>query len=87
MTRFESKVLGLAKVVADIDCGASHGGNWRLPCPACIEQERAGMAMLQQEISSDSVRRHMRLGHDQRDGNRPIKRRLPTEATEDGGVT
>lgn len=75
MTPFEKQALGLVHGITRIDCGAQHGGNWRLPCPKCIEKEEAAYASLRQVITDELVRRHIRLGHDARDGNKSTKKK------------
>lgn len=83
MNRFEKQVVGLAELlIAGTDCGALHGGNWRLPCSTCVEKERTVGSMLAATIQAESVRRHIRAGHDERDGNRSVKRAQPPK-TED----
>lgn len=72
MTRFEKQIVGLAELlIAGTDCGALHRGNWRLPCPTCVEKERAVGNMLASAIQEETVRRHIAAGHDERDGNKP----------------
>jgi hypothetical protein len=71
MTRHEKQIVGIAKLLADIDCGALHRGNWRLPCPTCVQKERELTELLISTIRDGGVERHVRLGHDERDGNKP----------------
>jgi hypothetical protein len=74
MTRFEKQVVGVAEAILSIDCGAIHGGNWRLPCRRCIDQEKALSEQLQKLISDEGCRRRIRGGCDKRDGNKPSKK-------------
>src|SRR5258708_38784227 len=67
---FRRQVVGLAEAIVTVDCGATHGGNWRLPCRRCIEHEDALKKTLLQAIADENVRRMRRLLHDERDGNR-----------------
>ncbi len=72
MSPFHESIVGLAELmVADSDCGAIHRGNWRLPCPQCVQKEREIIALLHRAINDESVRRHIAAGHDERDGNKP----------------
>jgi len=67
---FEKQVSGIANTLAEIDCGAIHGGNWRLPCQICIGRERDLGKQLLSAIQDESVRRMVQRGHDARDGNK-----------------
>lgn len=70
MTKFEKQVVGFAEAILSIDCGATCGGNWRLPCQPCIEREGKLREELRLVIQTEEVRRHRALGHDKRDGNK-----------------
>jgi len=67
---FEKQVSGISNAIAEIDCGAIHGGNWRLPCQVCIGRERDLGKQLLSTIQDESVRRMVQRGHDARDGNK-----------------
>src|SRR5260370_36511413 len=54
---FRRQVVGLAEAIVTVDCGATHGGNWRLPGRRCIEHEDALKKTLPQPLADANVRR------------------------------
>ncbi len=71
---FEEQIVDIANMLAKIDCGWEHNGNWRLPCQQCIGRERTLGEILIKLIHDESIKWHIESGHDARDGNKPIKR-------------
>jgi hypothetical protein len=82
VTNFEQRLMRLVNKRVNLDCGALHGGNWRLPCPVCVAKEREMNVEILKVIAEEGVRRHIKEGHDARDGNRPRTVRSNTKPKE-----
>jgi hypothetical protein len=73
MNHFDKLVVGMAEAMIKAqDC--LHSGNWRFPCNQCNAAETELSTALRAMINHEGARRHIVAGHDERDGNKRVKK-------------